>query len=525
MSSGNAHTFRQRGLNFRRTGLKGWRTIERYFDTAFGSALNPLRHLGAIGLLSLWLLFASGLLLYALFETSVHGAWHSIESLAALPLRLGQLLRGVHHYAADLLIVAVLLHILREWLHDHAHGARRFHWLTGVPLVVFCFISAIGGFWLVWDQLGQYSALSTAEWLDALPLFASPLARNFLLPAAFNDRMFSLFIFVHVGIPLLLLFGLWFHVQRLAHVAMVPPLRLMLGVILTLVLLALIRPVFSHPPASLEQIPTELQPDWLLLWLHPLTDATSASFTLALVGGAILILLALPFLSRTPRAAAAVVDSENCSGCSWCFADCPYAAVTMVPHPGKPQGHLLAQVDTDLCTSCGICAGACPSATPFRATPTLTPGIDMPQLPVERLRRGLLNQLAAPAAKQPIVVFSCRNGSSHANLHDSDLHVISLLCAGQLPPSFVEYAMRNGAAGVLVAACREGGCEFRLGERWMMQRLTRQREPRSRIQGLDVERVQLAFAGPGEEHLLVTALHHLRQRIKAMSLHAEQENQ
>ncbi|SHI19574.1 Cytochrome b subunit of the bc complex [Pollutimonas bauzanensis] len=485
---------------------------------AFGSAQNPLRHLGTIGFLALWLLAASGVILYALFDTSVNGAWHSVERLAHLPLGLGRLLRGVHRYAGDLLMLVVFLHILREWLHGHAHGARRFHWLTGVPLPGFCFISAIGGFWLAWDQLGQYSALSTAEWLDALPLLASPLARNFLSPAALSDRMFSLFIFVHVGVPLLLLFGLWFHIQRLAHVAMLPPRGLTFGVILALALLALARPVLSHAPAALGQVPAELRLDWLLLWLHPLTDATSRGFTLTLTGGAVLVLFALPFLPRTPRAAVAVVDAENCSGCAWCFADCPYAAVTMVPHPDRRPGHRLAQVDADLCTACGICAGACPSSTPLRRARRLVTGIDMPQLSIDALRRRLRARLAASTAQRPIVVFSCRHGASHDNLHGADLSVLGLICAGQLPPSFVEYAMRNGAAGVLVAACREGGCEFRLGERWMVQRLTRQREPRLRVHA-PAERLQLVFAGPGEEALLDQALQGLRERLRAMSPH------
>lgn len=511
MSRNNTRGLRQRGL-------KGWRTVERYFDMAFGSALNPLRHLGTIGFLALWLLAASGIVLYALFDTSVSGAWLSVESLARLPLGLGRLLRGLHHYAADLLMLAVFLHVLREWLQGHANGARRFHWLTGVPSLVFCFISAIGGFWLAWDQLGQYSALSTAEWLDALPLLASPLARNFLSHAAFSDRMFSLFIFVHVGVPLLLLFGLWFHIQRLAHVAMLPPRRLASGIVLVLALLALARPVLSHAPAALDRVPAELRLDWLLLWLHPLTDATSRGFTLALAGGAVLLLLALPFLSRAPRAAVAVVDPENCSGCTWCSVDCPYAAVTMAPHPDGRPGHLLAQVDADLCTACGICAGACPSSTPFRGGRRLVTGIDLPQLPVDALRRRLRAHLAASTAERPIVVFSCRHGSSGVHLRGADLHVLDLLCAGQLPPSFIEYALRHGAAGVLVAACREGGCEFRLGERWMAQRLTRRRQPQLRAHA-PATRLQLAFAAAGEEHLLDKALHGLRQRIRAMSPH------
>lgn len=510
---------------FRQTGLTGWRTIERCFDTAFGSALNPLRHLGTIGFLALWLLVVSGVILFVLFDTSVSGAWRSVEKLAHLPLGLGRLLRGLHHYSADLLMLVVLLHIVREWLHGHARGVRHFHWLTGVPLLGFCFISAIGGFWLAWDQLGQYSALSTAEWLDGLPLLASPLARNFLSPTAVSDRMFSLFIFVHVGVPLLLLFGLWFHIQRLAHVAILPPRRLTLGVILTLTVLALVRPVLSHAPAALDQVPASLRLDWLLLWLHPLTDATSRGFTLTLLGGAALLLFALPFLSRAPRAAVAVavVNPENCSGCSYCFADCPYAAVTMVPHPGRRPGHLLAQVDADLCIGCGICAGACPSSTPFRGTEPLVTGIDMPQLSIDSLRQRLRAWLAASTTERPLVVFSCQHGASDAGLSGTDLGVLSLLCTGQLPPSFVEYAVRNGAAGVLVATCREGGCEFRLGQRWIVQRLERQREPHLRAQA-PTQRVQLVFAGPGEEALLDKALLGLRERVQAMSPHARMDS-
>lgn len=496
-------------------GFRGWQAAERTFDAAFGSALNPLRHLGTIGFLALWLLVGSGVILYALFDTSVDGAWRSIERLAHWPLGTGHLLRGLHHYAADLLILAVLLHILREWLHGHHHGVRRFHWLTGVPLLIFCFISAIGGFWLAWDQLGLYSALSTAQWLDGLPLLASPLARNFLSASAVSDRLFSLFIFIHVGVPLLLVFGLWFHVQRLTHVSMLPPRRLAVGIIAVLAGLALVRPVLSAAPAALDHMPAALNPDWLLLWLHPLTDATSRGFTLALVGTAVLVLFALPFLSHRPRAAIAVVNPEHCSGCGYCFADCPYAAVTMVPHPGQHPGHWLARVDADLCIGCGICAGACPSSTPFRTLVPLASGIDMPQLSVNTLKTRLQKALTTQSMSRTVVVFSCKHGVPAPRPNDPDLHVFELLCAGQLPPSFIEYALRMDAAGVVVAACREGSCEFRLGEQWIAQRLAGQRHPSLRTQARAAP-IQLIFAGPHDGRALDKAILEMRDQAMIM---------
>ncbi len=377
----------------RSVGLSAWRAAERFGDAAFGSTCNPLRHLGAIGFFAFWLLAASGVVLYVVLDTSVDGAWRSIHDLADAPLWTGVLLRGIHRYAADVMVIAVVLHLLREWLHRHERGVRRFAWLTGVPLIGIVFAIAIGGFWINWDQLGQYSATATAEWLDALPVVSSAMARNFLAEGAVSDRLFSLFVFVHIGLPLMLVFGLWFHIQRLTRAAVWPPRALAIGLGMMLAALALAAPVASHAPAALDRVPDALRLDWIVLFVHPLTEATSPAFVWVLVGGGALLLFALPFLpSRVDAPApAAVVDAANCNGCRRCFADCPYAAITMVPHPNQRIGRQLALVDADLCVSCGICAGACPSSTPFRSTAQLVTGIDMPQSPIDALQRCALS--------------------------------------------------------------------------------------------------------------------------------------
>ena len=107
---------------------------------------------------------------------------------------------------------------------------------------------------------------------------------------------------------------------------------------------------------------------------------------------------AAPGAESTPhpdvQAPVAVVDPTNCNGCRRCFDDCPYAAVTMVPHPDK-RLRQMAQVDADLCASCGICVGACPSSTPFRSAAELVTGIDMPSAPIGQLRQRLQRGLAA----------------------------------------------------------------------------------------------------------------------------------
>ena len=490
--------------------LARYQRLEHGFDAAFTSALNPLRQLGALAFLMFWLLAGSGIYLYAVIDTSATGAYPSIDTLSHRPWWIGGILRSLHRYAADAFVVLMLAHLLREGLFGRYRGFRRFSWLTGVPLLLFAVVSAVGGFWLNWDQLGQFSATASAELLDWLPLFATPLARNFLANTAVSDRLFSLFVFVHLGVPLLLVFGLWFHIQRISRAAVFPARALAVGSGLTLLALAALRPVLSQAPADLGVVPGVMDFDWLLLFMHPLMYATSAGTVWLLLTGVLAGLIALPFLRQSaPRVPVAVVDPDNCNGCRRCFDDCPFAAVTMVPHLNRGVARQMAQVNADLCASCGICVGACPSSTPFRGAATLVTGIDMPSAPIDALRGQLRQGLAALRTEPKIVAFGCAHGARVDSLAAPDVAAFSLMCTGMLPPSFVEYALRDGAAAVLVSGCREGGCEFRLGQRWTAQRLSGAREPHLRT-SVPRERVAAVWGDAGDESALHAALAALR---------------
>ncbi|WP_404302087.1 hydrogenase iron-sulfur subunit [Alicycliphilus denitrificans] len=487
-----------------------YRMLEHGVDAVFGARANPLKHLGALGFMLLWLLVASGSILYIVLDTSAAGAYQSIASLAEVPWMLGTALRGLHRYGADAFVLVMGMHILREWLLGRYRHWRRAIWWTGVPLVGLAFVSAVGGFWLNWDRLGQYSVVATAEWIDALPFLAAPLARNFLGDVNLSDRLFTLFIFIHIGMPLLMVFGLWFHIQRISLAKVFPPRPLAWGAFITLLLLALLLPVESQGPADLRSQPTALALDWWLLFIHPLVDATSPTIVWVLLTLAFVLLALPPLWPGRTREAVAVVYPEHCSGCSRCFDDCPYSAISMVPHTNGKPGMRLAQVNSDLCASCGICAGACPSSTPFRSAEQLVTGIDMPQWPVNDLRAQLIQSLQAMPGPQRFVIFGCAQGA-HTPGQASDVLHFNLACAGALPPSFIEYALRHGADGVLINGCREGGCEYRLGQRWTAERLTGEREPHLR-RSVPQDRWRAVWTDTGDERTLAAALDAMRQR-------------
>ena len=406
--------------------------------------LAPLRHLGALGFTLFWLLAASGIYLYIRFDTSVEGAY---ESIGELEWWFGGVLRSVHRYAADAFVIVVAAHLLRELLAGRFRGFRAFSWISGIPLVWLMYASGIVGYWLVWDARSQFSFLATLEWIGIGVAGA----------AAPSNRLFSLFVFLHIGLPLALLAGMWVHVQRLGRPATVAPRALGLGMIAALLALALAHPAVSEARWDPTVVPQTLTLDWFVLFLHPLMYATSPGALWTLAFGITLALVVLPYLNK-PKIQPARVDPANCNGCGRCVADCPYEAVILKESK--------AAVFAARCAACGICAGACPSSTPFRSMRELVSGIDLPDFTVQDLRRRL--QALLPAQE---IVFRCEKAKGNG---------IVLRCLAMLPPSFIEYALRNGARSVRAIGCREGACAWRIGMELADERFAGSREPHLR---------------------------------------------
>jgi len=489
--------------------------IEGVFDRIFGTSWNPLYHFGSLGYFYFWIVAISGIYVYIFFDTTVPEAYFSVEYLTEDQWYLGGVMRSLHRYASDALVVMMALHIVREFAYDRYRSARWFTWVTGVPVVWMVFAAGLTGYWLVWDRLAQYVAEASTEWLDWLPIFGEPVARNFLAPSHLDDRFFSLMLFLHIAVPLIMLFVLWVHLQRVSYARQNPPVGLAVGTLLMLLGLSAVQPAVSQGIADLARAPSPVDLDWYYLWAFPLVDVIGPGAVWAIAVGGSFFLCILPWLPPKRREAAAIVDLDNCNGCHRCADDCPFNAITMMPRSdGKPFEHE-AVVRTDLCVSCGICVGSCPTAMPFRTASDLVPGIDLPGRPAAELRDAVAREAGKLSGDRRVLIFACDHGFPAAKHRGPEIGVVSLPCVAMLPPPFIDYALSKRLAdGVAVAGCRPGECHFRLGVEWTEARIAGERDPHLRRR-VPRDRLTTIWAAPTDWRRFERELNDFRRRISS----------
>jgi ferredoxin/coenzyme F420-reducing hydrogenase delta subunit len=500
-------------LKFLQRSLRrGFDLVERGLSRVFGPALNPFAQLGAMGFFLFWIVAVSGIYLFAVFDTGVENAYASVEWYSITWHRWhAGVMRSFHRYASDLMIVVMALHMLREFSLDRYRGVRWFSWITGIPVIWFLYISGITGYWLVWDQLAQYIATTSTELLDWLPIFGEPIARNFLAPSSLSNRFFTLLVFLHIAVPLVLLFALWIHIQRITRPKVNPPRLLAAMLLLALLAVSLVKPALSQGPADLAKLPSPVGLDWFYLLLYPLADAAPGALW-GLLATVTVMLAAMPWLPPLRRMKPATVDLDHCNGCGRCVEDCPYEALQLVPRSDDLPYGVQVAVDASKCVSCGICTGSCPSSTPFRSAGELHTGIDLPDLSFTQMRERV-HAIAITLTQTPrVLIIGCWHGAASARQDGT----LQLPCVAMAPPSLIDYALSRGLVdGVAIAGCSESACYNRLGLEWTRQRIAGQRNPYLRAR-VPRERIAMIWASPAEGARFDDELTAFKARLAAL---------
>jgi coenzyme F420-reducing hydrogenase delta subunit/Pyruvate/2-oxoacid:ferredoxin oxidoreductase delta subunit len=411
-------------------------------------------------------------------------------------------------------LVAAAVHALRMYGQGKSWGPRVLAWVSGLGLAFFFFVCGWTGYVLVWDVQAQVLATTGARLLDLLPIFSEPIGRTFVGEQPMPSAFFFINFFLHVALPLGVGLLLWVHVARVARPVLLPPRRLGWAVVALLTVVAVAWPVEMTPEAHLLRLPASTPTDFFYGFWLPGAQAMPpvATWAVFLLVGAGLLLVPLATRPKPgARPLPSVVDERSCTGCEQCYHDCPYEAISMVERSDARPG-LVARVDAGLCVSCGICAGSC---APMVVGPPGRSGRDQ----VAGVRARLAER--RPVAGE-VVLIACERGAGAGVPAAEGVNVHTVSCVGSLHTSVIEFYLRAGAAGVMVAACPSRDCKNREGAKWAHARIFEEREAELQAR-VDRRRVHLAYAGERERRVLDDELRAFRARLASLDSQAAEE--
>ena len=438
-------------------------------------SLNPLTQTGAISNTLLLIAVISGVLLLFWYTPSVNHAYSSLESMRSSVLI--QLIRSLHRYSSDGCVFFILLHALKYFFAQKFTTARWIAWVTGLFAMAVLWIEGLTGYWLVWDVRARQIALGSAKLMDLIPVFDEPMSRSFLTNENLNSLLFFVVFFFHMLLPLLMVGALWLHIARLNRPNFLTKRTMTIWIMLTLVCVSIIRPAINAAPADMSSVPEFFTMDWWYLFPLVLIERLNGGLFWAVSFFTALILYTMPWWRK--RAVAANVNPALCDGCTNCYRDCPYNAITMVSR-GESE-NALSSVDPSLCTGCGICTASCPTlaiSLPNYSLRNMRPILDRWQKETEERNEDFFPAFICSASGGAMLTFDPESGIC------KDLpgyHVMSVPCAGWIHARIVERLLRLGARGVLIAGCGPGECSFRHGGEITEMRLNAALDPEFRI--------------------------------------------
>ena len=183
--------------------------------------------LGGASLVLLSLLGLTGLLLTLGYQPVPGTAYDSVVGIER-DVMFGTLVRGMHHWSANLLVLVMVAHAARVFLTGGYHGPRQFNWVVGVFLLLLVLVSAFTGYLLPWDQLSYWAVTISTGMLAYVPLAGESLQRVARAGTDIGPRTLVVFYTLHTSIvPAILVFALAFHFWRVrkAGGVIVPPPR------------------------------------------------------------------------------------------------------------------------------------------------------------------------------------------------------------------------------------------------------------------------------------------------------------
>lgn len=170
--------------------------------------------LGGLLLLLGSILAVTGVLLIFVYTPSPDAAYESMIMLQT-EIPYGNLIRNLHHWSGNLMVVVAILHLLRVFFTAGFSRPREFNWAMGIILLLLILGANFTGYLLPWDQLAYWAVTVGTNLLDYIPIIGGPITRLLLGGPEVSAATLTNFYGLHIAlIPLAIFAVSSFHIWR-----------------------------------------------------------------------------------------------------------------------------------------------------------------------------------------------------------------------------------------------------------------------------------------------------------------------
>ncbi len=289
------------------------------------AAQARLRYTLAAGGLAVFLTLIvgfTGILVTFYYLPTPEGAAKSVQELTFL-VPFGWLIRNLHYWSAQLLILVAALHLLRVVFTGAYLPPRRFNYLLGLSLLVLCLFMDFSGYVLRWDEGVHWALVAGTNLVRSIPLVGERLYATLVGGSQIGASTLIRFYAWHLfGLTIILIIiSVWhiFKVRRDGGIAVPPPeLRTdstrisrkelarreglaMLWAAIVLIVLSILVPAPLAPGIQQGATPaSESLAPWFFLWEQQLLRLGDPFiFGVLIPLGALIILALVPYISPT----------------------------------------------------------------------------------------------------------------------------------------------------------------------------------------------------------------------------------
>lgn len=276
--------------------------------------------LGAIAVLSTAITILTGIVLVFYYIPTPAEAHDSVIFINDV-VSFGALVRGLHYWGAQVMVVAVTLHLARIVFTGGYRPPREFNWLIGVALLVITLVWDFTGYVLRWDVGAYWAFLVGTNLFREIPSWGESIYRIIVGDTQIGAMALLRFYGWHIlGLTAAGVFGIGYHFWRLRKdggVSLPVPQEgeerefisrdelffrefvLSALVFAALVFITLLFPVPIGPLADLNSGVGDVRAPWVFLWVQNLLRMIPPLWAGVITPGLVLLLIAaLPFFDR-----------------------------------------------------------------------------------------------------------------------------------------------------------------------------------------------------------------------------------